>query len=211
MYRMFKHIADKIVAFIALLALSPIFLICCVLLGIFNKNGLKGVFFIQPRPGENERVFKLFKFKTMTDERDEYGNLLPDEQRLTWVGRIIRKTSIDEIPQLLNILKGEMSFIGPRPLLLEYLPLYSDEQRRRHDVRPGISGWAQVNGRNAISWEKKFELDVWYVDHQSFWLDLKILFLTLIKVLKAEGISGENVATMEKFKGSQHSTIKTSN
>ncbi|WP_342662398.1 sugar transferase [Fulvivirga imtechensis] len=208
---MFKHIADKIVAFIALLALSPIFLICCVLLGIFNKNGLKGVFFIQPRPGENERVFKLFKFKTMTDERDEYGNLLPDEQRLTWVGRIIRKTSIDEIPQLLNILKGEMSFIGPRPLLLEYLPLYSDEQRRRHDVRPGISGWAQVNGRNAISWEKKFELDVWYVDHQSFWLDLKILFLTLIKVLKAEGISGENVATMEKFKGSQHSTIKTSN
>lgn len=195
--------ADKLVALVALLVLFPVFLTCCILLAVFNKNGLKGIFFIQPRPGKNERIFKLIKFKTMTDEKDENGVLLPDEQRLTWIGRLIRKTSLDEIPQLINILKGDMSFIGPRPLLVEYLPLYNEKQRRRHEVRPGISGWAQVNGRNTISWEQKFEYDVWYVEHQSFGLDLKILFLTILKVLKAEGISAENVATMERFKGSR--------
>lgn len=202
MYRPLKYFIDKTLAFVAIVILSPVFLICSVLLAIFNNDGLKGIFFFQPRPGENRQIFTLIKFKTMTEDRDEVGNLLPDEKRLTWIGRFIRKTSLDEIPQLINILKGDMSFIGPRPLLVEYLPLYNEKQRRRHEVKPGISGWAQVNGRNAISWERKFEYDVWYVDNQSFWLDLKILFLTVVKVLKAEGISGANTMTMEKFKGS---------
>ena len=202
MYRPLKYLIDKTVAFVAIVILSPVFLICSVLLAIFNNGGLKGIFFFQSRPGENGQIFTLIKFKTMTEDRDEVGNLLPDEKRLTWIGRFIRKTSLDEIPQLINILKGDMSFIGPRPLLVEYLPLYNEKQRRRHEVKPGISGWAQVNGRNAISWERKFEYDVWYVDNQSFWLDLKILFLTVVKVLKAEGISGANTMTMERFKGS---------
>lgn len=203
MYRPFKHLIDKVVAFIAAIILLPFFLACFILLTFANSNGIKGVFFVQSRPGRGERVFKLIKFKTMTDARDSEGNLLPDEDRLTKIGQIIRKTSLDEIPQLINIIKGDMSFIGPRPLLVEYLPLYNDTQRRRHEVKPGISGWAQVNGRNAISWEKKFEYDIWYVDHQSFLLDLKILFLTIFKVFKAEGISGEHVATMKKFEGSR--------
>ncbi|MBL6444773.1 sugar transferase [Fulvivirga sp. 29W222] len=201
MYRPIKDIIDRIVALLAILILSPVFILCSILLWAFNRNGVKGVFFIQPRPGKNGKIFKLIKYKTMTDECDQYGNLLPDEDRLTWIGKFVRKTSLDEIPQLINIIKGDMSFIGPRPLLVEYLPLYNERQVKRHEVKPGISGWAQVNGRNAISWEKKFEYDIWYVQNQSFYLDLKILFLTLVKVFKAEGISGQNMATMDKFKG----------
>ncbi len=182
----------------ALIIASPIFLLVSILLAIF-QNGK--VFFTQKRPGLNEKIFLLIKFKTMRDDKDKNGDLLPDEDRLTWIGKLVRKTSMDEIPQLLNIIKGDMSFIGPRPLLVEYLPLYSKEQSKRHLVTPGITGWAQINGRNTISWQKKFEFDVWYVDNQSFFLDLKIIFMTIFKVFKAEGISGEGVATMEKFKG----------
>jgi sugar transferase EpsL len=149
--------------------------------------------------------FILYKFRTMTDERDRVGNLLPDEVRLTTFGKLLRKCSFDELPQLLNVIKGDLSLVGPRPLLMEYLPLYMPEQARRHEVRPGITGWAQVNGRNAISWEEKFKLDIWYVDHRSFWLDLKILWITIIKVLRREGISQEGRATMEKFRGNKHS------
>ena len=168
------------------------------MLAIANKGK---VWFTQSRPGRNEKIFNVIKFKTMTDECDHHGNLLPDEQRLTRVGKFIRATSLDELPQLINVLKGEMSIVGPRPLLIEYLLLYNDKQRRRHEVVPGITGWAQVNGRNAISWKQKFEYDVWYIDHQSFLLDLKILFLTVLKVIKAEGISSDTSATMEKFRG----------
>ena len=157
--------------------------------------------FLQERPGRNEKIFKVIKFKTMTDERDSAGNLLPDAQRLTKVGRFVRSTSIDELPQLINVLKGDMSFIGPRPLLIKYLPLYSSEQSRRHHVRPGITGWAQVNGRNAISWQQKFKYDVWYVDYLTFFLDVKIFFLTLKKVFIREGINSETSATMEPFNG----------
>lgn len=160
-------------------------------------------FFIQQRPGKNGVIFKIWKFKTMTDAKDAKGQLLPDADRLTPAGNFIRKTSLDEIPQLLNVLKGEMSLIGPRPLLVEYLDRYTTEQNRRHEVKPGITGWAQVNGRNAIGWEDKFKLDVWYVDHQSFWLDLKILFMTIVKVFKAEGISAQDHVTVEKFEGSR--------
>ena len=159
------------------------------------------IWFRQERPGKNGVVFRVLKFKTMTDARDHQGNHLGDEHRLTWIGHIVRKTSLDEIPQLFNVLAGDMSIVGPRPLLVEYLPLYSEEQKRRHEVKPGITGWAQVNGRNAIGWQQKFTYDVWYVDHLSFWLDLKILFLTALKVLKAEGISSEGSVTMEKFSG----------
>jgi undecaprenyl phosphate N,N'-diacetylbacillosamine 1-phosphate transferase len=165
---------------------------------VANKGN---VFFVQTRPGYREKLFNVVKFKTMTDEKDQNGKLLPDEKRLTPVGKIIRKTSLDELPQLLNVLKGDMSFVGPRPLLVEYLPLYSAGQRRRHLVKPGITGWAQVNGRNAISWRQKFEYDQWYVDHVSFLLDLKILFMTAGKVLTAKGISSETSATMERFTG----------
>ena len=195
-----KPFLDRFVALLALLVSSPIFLIVSVLLAVF-QNGK--VFFTQQRPGLNESTFKLIKFKTMRDDEDENGELLPDEKRLTWIGKIVRKTSMDEIPQLLNIIKGEMSFIGPRPLLIDYLPLYNEEQRKRHLVTPGITGWAQINGRNTISWNKKFEYDVWYVQNQSFRLDLKIVFLTIFKVFKAEGISGDGMATMEKFRGNQ--------
>ena len=179
--------------------LSPLLLITFLLLMI----GLKGnPFFIQRRPGKNERIFRLIKFRTMTNDRDCNGVFLPDHDRITKVGNIVRNLSLDEIPQLINVLKGDMSLIGPRPLLPEYLPLYSDEQMRRHEVRPGITGWAQINGRNAISWEQKFELDVWYVDNLSFLLDLKIFLLTILRVTGRSGISSDSSVTMEKFKGS---------
>ena len=169
-----------------------------LLLAVAN-NGK--IWFVQERPGKNGRSFRVIKFKTMTDECDADGNLLPDDKRLTALGKFIRKTSLDEIPQLFNVLLGHMSFVGPRPLLKEYLPLYNEAQRRRHEVKPGITGWAQVNGRNTLSWEQKFSYDIWYVDHISFVLDVKILFLTILKVLKAEGISSESSLTMEKFRG----------
>ena len=190
---------DFIIALYILFFLWPILLLITIWLHFANKGA--GVFFTQERPGKNGKIFKVIKFKTMTDERDANGDLLPDEQRLTKVGKFIRSTSVDELPQLINVLKGDMALIGPRPLLPQYLPLYNKEQARRHEVRPGITGWAQVNGRNAISWTKKFELDVWYVDHCSFILDLKIIFLTIKKVFVREGISSETSVTMEYFTG----------
>ena len=195
----FKRLIDFIIVFCVLVVIWPILLIITLWLHFANKGA--GAFFAQERPGKGGKVFKVIKFKTMTDERDADGNLLPDADRLTNVGRFVRSTSIDELPQLINVLKGDMALIGPRPLLVQYLPLYSKEQARRHDVRPGITGWAQANGRNAISWTKKFELDVWYVDHCSFWLDVKIIFLTIKKVFVREGISQEGQATMEFFTG----------
>ena len=195
----FKRLIDFIIVFCVLVVIWPILLIITLWLHFANKGA--GAFFAQERPGKGGKVFKVIKFKTMTDERDADGNLLPDADRLTNVGRFVRSTSIDELPQLINVLKGDMALIGPRPVLVQYLPLYSKEQARRHDVRPGITGWAQVNGRNAISWTKKFELDVWYVDHCSFWLDVKIIFLTIKKVFVREGISQEGQATMEFFTG----------
>ncbi len=194
-----KRLLDFTGALLMLIVLLPLLLVVTVWLHFANKGA--GAFFTQERPGKDEQIFQLYKFKSMTDERDEEGNLLPDGERLTAVGRFIRKTSLDELPQLWNVLKGDMSFIGPRPLLVQYLPLYSASQRRRHEVRPGITGWAQVSGRNAISWEKKFSLDVWYVDHLSFRLDCFILWRTFIKVLKREGISSANCETMEPFEG----------
>lgn len=184
---------------VGFIIISPIFLLLWIWLYIVNKGA--GAFFFQERPGKKERLFKVIKFKTMTDERDSKGNLLPDAQRLTKVGKFVRSTSLDEIPQLLNVIKGDMSLIGPRPLLVQYLPLYNETQRRRHEVRPGITGWAQVNGRNAISWEQKFAFDVWYVDHVSLSLDFKILMKTIQKVFLREGISSDSSATMEVFKG----------
>ena len=195
----FKRLIDFIIVLCVLLAIWPILLVITVWLHFANKGA--GAFFLQERPGKDGKIFRVIKFKTMTDERDAGGNLLPDEQRLTKVGRFVRSTSIDELPQLINVLKGDMALIGPRPLLSQYLPLYNKVQARRHEVRPGITGWAQCHGRNAISWTKKFELDVWYVDHCSFLLDLKILFLTIKKVLVREGISSETSATMEAFTG----------
>ena len=188
-------------ALIALIILSPVFLGPLILLFFANKNGFKGSFFTQNRPGKNEKIFKAIKFKTMTDERDAEGNLLPDADRLTRIGKFIRSTSIDELPQLINILKGDMAFIGPRPLLPKYLPLYNETQRHRHDVTPGMSGWAQVNGRNNISWTKKFELDVWYVEHCSLLLDIKILFMTVMKVLKRADINKDGFVVTEPFNG----------
>lgn len=195
----FKRLIDFILVLCVLLVIWPILLIITVWLHFANKGA--GTFFTQDRPGKNGKIFKVIKYKTMTDERDAEGNLLPDAERLTKVGRFVRSTSIDELPQLINVLKGDMALIGPRPLLPQYLPLYSPEQARRHEVRPGITGWAQINGRNAISWTKKFEYDVWYVDHCSFLLDLKIVFLTIKKVFIREGISQEGQATMEFFNG----------
>ena len=183
----------------ALIVLSPVLLIVTVLLAILNKGA--GAFFVQERPGRNDKIFKLIKFKTMTDERDAEGNLLPDEVRLTKVGKFVRSTSIDELPQLINVLKGDMALIGPRPLLVQYLPLYSPEQMRRHEVRPGITGWAQCHGRNTLSWTEKFKLDVWYVDHLSLKTDLQVIWLTVVSVLKREGISSDTSATMEAFNG----------
>lgn len=194
----FKPLLDLFVALLGLLLLSPIFLLITLVLSIAN-NGQP--FFFQKRPGKNERIFSIIKFKTMNDKKDALGNLLPDAERLTAVGKFVRKTSLDEIPQLINVLKGDMSLVGPRPLLPEYLPLYNEEQRKRHEVKPGITGWAQVNGRNAISWQDKFRLDVEYVEKQSFALDLKIVFLTIKKVFKSEGISADGQATIEPFKG----------
>lgn len=200
MYKFFfKRVLDFIIALFVLIIISPILLFVTLWLHFANKGA--GAFFTQERPGKNGKIFKVIKYKTMTDERDAHGNLLPDADRLTPVGKFVRSTSIDELPQLINVLKGDMALIGPRPLLPQYLPLYSKEQARRHEVRPGITGWAQVNGRNAISWTKKFELDVWYVDHCSFWLDLKIIFLTIKKVFIREGISQEGQATIEPFNG----------
>lgn len=188
-------------ALVALILLSPIFIATIILLHFANKGA--GVFFTQDRPGKNEKIFKALKFKTMTDERDAEGNLLPDADRLTPVGKFVRSTSIDELPQLINILKGDMAFIGPRPLLVQYLPLYSEEQHRRHDVTPGMSGWAQVNGRNNISWKKKFEYDVYYVDHISAWIDIKVFFTTIKKVLMRADINTMTgqAATMDYFDG----------
>jgi lipopolysaccharide/colanic/teichoic acid biosynthesis glycosyltransferase len=196
----FKPFLDLLIGTVALLVLFPLFLIVLIILLIAN-NGK--AFFLQPRPGLNGRIFKVIKFKTMNERKDKNDNLLPDAQRLTTAGKFIRKTSLDEIPQLINVIKGDMSLIGPRPLLVEYLPLYNDEQKKRHYVKPGITGWAQVNGRNAISWEQKFEYDVWYVDHVSFLLDVRIFFMTIKKVFKSEGINSATAATMEKFKGTQ--------
>lgn len=194
----FKRVFDFLAAFFGLLVLSPVFIV--VLVGLFVANQGKP-FFFQVRPGKGERIFKIIKFKTMNDKKDTNGNLLSDAERLTKIGSFVRKTSLDEIPQLINVFKGDMSLIGPRPLLVHYLPLYDEIQKRRHEVRPGITGWAQVNGRNAISWQQKFALDVWYVDHVSLRLDIKILFLTLKKVFVREGISQDGQATMEPFKG----------
>jgi len=199
MYKfLFKRILDLTASFLAAGLLLPIILVVTIVLTVANRGT---PFFTQPRPGLKGRVFRVIKFKTMNDRRGSDGELLPDAERLTTVGSIVRKTSLDELPQLVNVLMGDMSLIGPRPLLVEYLPLYSAEQARRHEVRPGITGWAQINGRNAISWERKFELDVWYVDNLSFLLDMRILLLTLRKVVKSEGISQEGQATAEKFKG----------
>ena len=195
----FKRFFDFILSLSALLIASPILLVVTIWLHFANKGA--GAFFFQERPGKNGKIFKVIKYKTMTDERDASGKLLPDAERLTKVGKFVRSTSIDELPQLINVLKGDMALIGPRPLLVQYLPLYSKEQARRHEVRPGITGWAQVNGRNTLSWTEKFKHDVWYVDHYSFLLDLKIIFLTIKKVLIREGISQEGVATMEFFTG----------
>lgn len=193
-----KPFLDFLAALLGLLVLSPIFIIVTLLLAIANQGK---PFFFQQRPGQYERIFKIIKFKTMNDKRGEGGELLPDAKRLTGVGKFVRKTSLDEIPQLINVLKGDMSLVGPRPLLPEYLPLYNDQQRKRHEIKPGITGWAQVNGRNALSWKGKFEKDVEYVYNQSFALDLKILFLTLKKVVKSEGINQGSQATAEKFEG----------
>ena len=197
--RYFKRWLDFAIVFCVLLVMWPVLLVIAVWLHFANKGA--GAFFTQERPGKDGKLFKVIKFKSMTDERDEDGQLLPDAQRLTAVGRFIRSTSLDELPQLLNVLKGDMALIGPRPLLPQYLPLYSKEQARRHKVRPGITGWAQVHGRNAISWTEKFKLDVWYVDHVSLLVDLEVVFLTIKKVLKREGISQEGQATMEMFNG----------
>ena len=195
---MFKSIFDKILALFLIILFLPIYIVIALLIQL--KMG-SPIFFRQQRPGLHEQIFGIFKFRTMTNEKDENGELLPDDQRLVGVGKFIRSASLDELPQIFNVLKGDMSFVGPRPLLIEYLDLYSDEQKRRHDVKPGITGWAQVNGRNAISWEQKFEYDVWYVEHQSFWLDIKILWLTFLKVLKRTDISSDTAVTMEKFEG----------
>ena len=195
----FKRVIDFTIALLALLIIWPVLAVVAVWLHFANKGA--GAFFLQERPGLNAKVFKVIKFKTMTDERDAEGNLLPDAERLTKVGRFVRSTSIDELPQIINVLKGDMALIGPRPLRVDYLPLYSEEQARRHDVRPGISGWAQVNGRNNIPWHEKFRLDVWYVDHLTLWLDLKVVFLTIKKVVCREDINNDSAATMYPFNG----------
>ena len=201
MYKIFfKPLLDFVLSFLGLIISSPIFLIVFIALLFANRGK---VFFLQNRPGKNEKIFKIIKFRTMNDNRDTQGNLLPDEERLTSIGKLVRKTSLDEIPQLINVLLGNMSLIGPRPLLPEYLPLYNDFQKKRHLIKPGITGWAQINGRNAVDWEKKFMFDVWYVENMSFLLDLQIMFLTLKKVLKLEGVNREGEATNIAFKGNE--------
>lgn len=197
-----KRILDFTLSLLALIVLSPVFLVVAILVHI--KLG-SPVLFRQARPGKDEKIFSLYKFRTMTDARGENGELLPDEVRLTHFGRVLRSTSLDELPELVNILKGDMSIVGPRPLLVKYLPLYNEEQKHRHDVRPGLTGWAQANGRNAISWEEKFALDVWYVQNISFWVDVKVIFLTLKEVFCREGISSAHSVTMEEFSGAKES------
>ena len=205
MMRLYKDHIKRILGFsislLALICLSPVLLVVTVWLHFANKGA--GAFFLQERPGKDAKIFKIIKFKTMTDERDADGNLLPDAQRLTRVGRFVRSTSIDELPQLINVLKGDMAIIGPRPLLKEYLERYSPEQARRHEVRPGITGWAQCHGRNSLSWSEKFKLDVWYVDHCSFITDVKVILYTIKKVISRDGISQDGQATMEVFKGNK--------
>ena len=195
----FKRLLDILISGTALLLIGWLLIIIAVFLHFANKGA--GAFFFQERPGKDEKIFKVIKFKTMTDERDAEGNLLPDAQRLTKVGKFVRSTSIDELPQLINVFKGDMSLIGPRPLLVKYLPLYDAEQKRRHEVRPGISGWAQCHGRNAISWTEKFKLDVWYVDHCTFWTDIQVIFITIKNVLMRKDINSATTATMETFDG----------
>ena len=195
-----KNIIDFIISLLALILLSP-FLVVLGSIILFSLGS--PIFFIQIRPGYRTKPFKFIKFRSMTNTKDGEGNLLPDSNRLTLLGSFLRKTSLDELPSLWNVLRGDMSLVGPRPLLIEYLPLYSKKQMRRHEVKPGITGWAQINGRNTISWEEKFELDVWYVNNQSFWLDMKIIVLTIWKVLKLEGVSHKQFATMPKFRGSK--------
>jgi len=197
--KIFKPLIDFVLAFAALLVLSPLLIFVAIALALANGGS---PFFFQLRPGKNKNIFKIIKFKTMSDAKDDQGSLLPDAERLTAIGKFVRKTSIDEIPQLLNVIKGDMSLIGPRPLLSQYLPLYSERQNKRHLVKPGITGWAQVNGRNAISWNQKFEYDYWYVENLSFALDVKIIFKTIQKVVVSEGINAENMATTEPFNGS---------
>lgn len=196
--KVFKRLIDIIVSLIVLLLSSPLFVFVILFLAFANDGK---PFFVQRRPGRGGRIFKIIKFKTMNDKKDAHGALLPDDIRLTKIGSFVRKTSLDELPQLLNVIKGDMSLIGPRPLLPQYLPLYSEYQKKRHDLKPGITGWAQVNGRNAISWEQKFKLDVWYVENISFLLDIKIVYLTVKKVIQSEGISSGNSATTEPFTG----------
>lgn len=195
-----KPTIDVVVSLVVFMVLLPVFLTVLIVLCIANQGS---PFFFQLRPGKNQRIFKIVKFKTMNDRKDAEGNLLPDAKRLTAVGKFVRRTSLDELPQLLNVIKGDMSLIGPRPLLVEYLPLYSQQQARRHHIKPGITGWAQVNGRNAISWEQKFDYDVWYVDNLSMGLDVRILWMTVLKVFMSEGISQQGHVTIEKFKGSE--------
>jgi len=200
---MIKRIFDTIISFLAVIILSPIFVLISIM--VIIKFGWP-LFFTQTRPGFKEKPFKIIKFRTMTNESDENGELLSEELRITPFGMWLRSTSLDELPELFNVLKGEMSLVGPRPLLMEYLPLYNASQKRRMDFKPGITGWAQVNGRNAIAWPEKFKMDIWYVDNQSFWLDMKIILLTLIKVISREGISHENEVSMPKFKGNELSS-----
>lgn len=197
---MLKNIFDRTLALFLIILFSPVYVVVSLL--IWWKMG-QPILFRQKRPGKDGKIFEIYKFRTMTNDTDENGNLLPDAQRLVGIGKWIRSTSLDELPQLFNVLKGDMSFVGPRPLLVEYLPLYNERQKKRHNVKPGITGWAQVNGRNAISWEQKFEYDVWYVEHHSFWLDIKILWMTFLKVIQRSDISSNTSATMEKFKGDQ--------
>jgi lipopolysaccharide/colanic/teichoic acid biosynthesis glycosyltransferase len=205
MYRSFlKRLFDFLLATAAFIIAFPIFAVIMIWLFFVNKGK---PFFLQKRPGKRERIFKVIKFKTMTDEKDENGKLLPDNLRMTNIGRFVRKTSLDEIPQLLNVIKGDMSLIGPRPLLVSYLPLYNETQKRRHEIRPGITGWAQVNGRNAISWEQKFIYDVWYVDNCSLLLDVQIIFLTIFKVFRREGINAEDTIPMRPFAGAEKNSI----
>ena len=195
----FKRLLDILISGLALLLIGWFLILVTIFLHFANKGA--GAFFFQERPGKDEKIFKVIKFKTMTDERDANGNLLPDEKRLTKVGKFVRSTSVDELPQLINVFKGDMSLIGPRPLLVQYLPLYNAEQKRRHEVRPGISGWAQCHGRNAIRWKEKFELDVWYVDHCTLWTDIKVIFITIKNVLMRKDINSATAATMEAFNG----------
>lgn len=199
-HNFFKRLIDLLVGTLGFLLLLPIFILTAIILFFANRGK---VFFLQARPGLNSSIFHIIKFKTMKDAYDSEGNLLPDAERLTKIGQFVRKTSLDEIPQLLNVIKGDMSLIGPRPLLIEYLPLYNSEQSRRHYVKPGITGWAQVNGRNDITWDRKFKYDVWYVDHLNLLLDIKIIWMTIIKVLKSEGINQQGNVTMDKFGGNK--------